>query len=70
MCGPADFEALHVCITRLALLSAAGLATYSVRKAASPGRPALPEQREQRDSVRQEPADRLAAEGSSGRPGT
>ena len=35
MCGPPDFAALGTCVTHLAELSAAGLATYSICKATS-----------------------------------
>ena len=35
MCGPADFEALQTCMTRLAGLSAAAIATYAACKAVS-----------------------------------
>ncbi len=30
MCGPADFDALQTCITRVAELSAAGLGSYTL----------------------------------------
>jgi len=33
LCGPADFEALNICVTRLAELSLVGVTTYSVCKA-------------------------------------
>lgn len=63
MCGPANFDALYACITRLAELSAAGVATYSVCKTVSLCRE-LRAAREQRDlpGASGEPA----VEGSSG----
>ena len=66
MCGPADFEALHTCIIRLAGLSAVGLTTYSVCKTAS-----LRRERRQKREKRAERAlpdlpGGLAAEDSSG----
>jgi len=32
MCGPADYQALHTCILRIAVLSIAGLATYATHR--------------------------------------
>jgi hypothetical protein len=35
MCGPADFGALHTCVTRLAGLFAVGVTTYAVCRTVS-----------------------------------
>lgn len=67
MCGPADFEALSTCITRVAELSAAGLTTYSVCKAASLCRELRPNREKRKESGLRNAPGKLVAEGSSGR---
>jgi hypothetical protein len=66
MCGPPDFAALGTCIIRLAELSAAGLATYSVCKTASLGRELRPKREELAEDTPRKGSDRLAPECSSG----
>jgi hypothetical protein len=66
MCGPADFEALHTCVTRLAELSVAGVTTYSVCKTASLCRRLRPKREGRRAKALRDVPGRLAAEGSSG----
>ena len=66
MCGFTDFEALNTCITRLAELSAAGAATYSVCKAVSLCRELRPGQEQRQEPASRDVPGRLAVEGSSG----
>jgi hypothetical protein len=35
MCGPADFEALQLCMTRLSALAGVGLSAYAAHRAAT-----------------------------------
>jgi hypothetical protein len=62
MCGPPDFGALNTCLIRLAELSAAGLATYSVCRAASLARKLHAE----RDAERKGPGREPSAEPATG----
>ena len=68
MCGPADFDALRTCATRLAELSAAGLTTYSVYKTASIYRDFCKKLREWVKDGRQRLPAGLAADTSSAHP--
>jgi hypothetical protein len=62
MCGPPDFGALNTCLIRLAELSAAGLATYSVCKAASLAR----KLRAEHDAEKKGPAQDTSTEPATG----
>ena len=65
MCGPPDFAALNTCIAHLVELSAAGIATYSVCKAASHVRKRRPGRtRPAANALRAAPAT-LLVEGSN-----
>lgn len=66
MCGPPDFVALDVCITRLAELSAAGLATYSVCKTATLCRGLRSRRKKLGKSALPNGPGSLAAEGPNG----
>ncbi len=70
MCGPADFDALHICVTRLAELSAAGVTGYSVYKTASFWRKVHPKREEREEGALENMPGRLVVEGSSGHPNT
>jgi len=66
MCGPADFDALHTCICRLAEISAAGLTSCAAYRAVSVCR----EPRAKRDEQEERPLPGMpgqpAVEGASG----
>ena len=68
MCGPADFGALHTCMTSLAELSAAGLTTYSLYATASLCRQLRAKRGKRNEKAARNLPGRLAAEGLSGQP--
>ncbi len=70
MCGPADFEALHTCMTRVAELSAAGVTTYAVCKTASLCRQLRTKREEQEETALRNVPAALAEEDSSGHSNT
>lgn len=68
MCGPADFDALHTCIVRLAELSAAGLTTCSVYKTISLCRELCAVRGKRKGRMPWGVHGQVAAEGSRGQP--
>lgn len=70
MCGPADFQALHTCMDRVAEFSAAGVATYAIYKTASLCRQLRTKQEEQKETALRNAPAALTEEGSSGHSNT
>lgn len=68
MCGPADFEALHTSIVRLAGLSAAGLITYAVCKTVSLSREFRSRREEPAERALRNASGKVVREGLSGHP--